>query len=597
MAKKYYKKTQQILDLPFPYFGEAYSNFGYHELGGVMLPDKPTMTDLGEVNDTNIARNLKFGSTPEGAAATASNNQDSFKGTSLSFLAGMGPGINSFVDKQTTDERGIQSQKNAGISGGIRGGLNGLEMGLKTGNPLIAAGATVLGAGIGIYKDVKQGNKQNKAVQENLTNYYASLPENNMTSANPYKMANGGILPTGDMDKDFNSYEGNSHENGGLPIGQNNEVEGGEVNYKNYVFSDRLTPEDKKSTFANLAKRVRGKYKEREYDQAANRAMEQELTSLMQQNEQARIIKEAQDKHLQELENIKQKFANGGYMKNKLKGGGLLDEPPFNDETSAQRNQFIEQFSIVNSTLGLPNNQPVNPETPIPNTKKTFSNTDLYNKDLQDALANSQKASTKTKIGNEEIALGLSMLPALYNNIKGAKASKTILDKAHPELINLEAERYALKNEGAKARLIAGENVRNLGMGSGSSLAGLAAAHSAISSNVMEGLSRSYQNEANTNVGIKNQFTSMNTGIRNQEIVANEQNQAMSDSLKSLGLSDLSRNAQGYLKDKSLKKENLRSNEERTNLINQLFPNYKLGKDPETDKLVVQYINTYYNGK
>lgn len=587
MAKKYYKRKQEILSLEFPYFGTAFANYGQFAEGGLLTPEKPEMTDLGEINDTNIARNLKFPN-------TNTNQNKGFDIKSLSGISNVGNTVNNYIDENSTDPRGFQDPGKAALSGGLRGGLNGLELGMKTGNPFIAAGAAALGAGIGIYKDVTQSKKQNKEAAANLANFYAQSPGANSTSANPYKIANGGYLQNGGpMDENFNAYNGNSHEEGGLPIGQNNEVEGGEVNYKNYVFSDRLTPEDKKSTFANLAKRVRGKYKEREYDQAASRAMEQELTKLMQQNEQARIIKEAQDKHLQELEGLRQQFKNGGF-KDPL--GRKFGTPG-----RAESQEFLNSTEPVNENTNFDinkyNSYKPNEVVPEFNYEAWKATQDKYKTNVEGNSTKVDPTKQKSKFGSEEAALGLSMLPAIYNNIKGAKASRTSFAKATPELINLEAERYALKNEGAKARLIAGQNVRNIGGGSGSSLAGLAAAHSAISSNVMEGLSRSYQNEANTNVGIKNQFSSMNTGIRNQEIVANEQNQAMSDSLKSLGLSDLSRNAQSYLKDKSLKKENLRSNDERTNLINQLFPNYVFNKDPETDKLVVKYINTYYNGK
>ena len=46
----------------------------------------------------------------------------------------------------------------------------------------------------------------------------------------------------GDLSNVFTEYNGNDHEQGGIAIGQDAEVEDGEVRWKDYIFSDTLAP-------------------------------------------------------------------------------------------------------------------------------------------------------------------------------------------------------------------------------------------------------------------------------------------------------------------------------------------------------------------
>lgn len=119
-------------------------------------------------------------------------------------------------------------------------------------------------------------------------------------------------------------FQGNKHEQGGIPLA-GAEVEGGEVKWNDYIFSDRLETE-KGSTFASIAKRIKNKYKGRENDKLANDSMEIELTKLMKANESARLMKEEmnQASHLEDLKKYGGfvdldgdgaiKYANGGRM-------------------------------------------------------------------------------------------------------------------------------------------------------------------------------------------------------------------------------------------------------------------------------------------
>jgi hypothetical protein len=95
---------------------------------------------------------------------------------------------------------------------------------------------------------------------------------------------------------DFNEYEGATHDEGGIPIGPDAEVEGGEVRVEDYIFSDRLQDPITGKTFAEAAKKVQKKYSGRQNDAPSNRAMEKELTALMTSNDMAKQIAEQEEK-------------------------------------------------------------------------------------------------------------------------------------------------------------------------------------------------------------------------------------------------------------------------------------------------------------
>lgn len=445
---------------------------------------------------------------------------------------------------------------------------------------------------ISYYEEYHNINKDKDSLDTRfLKDSKKDFSKNLLEDGKPIKFNNGG-------DKSVNNFNGASHENGGIKLTEDAEVEGGETSYKDYVFSDTLKVPGKNITFAQATKRLESKYKGRENDPYVMRAKEQALTQYMQQNEMVKAMEEAKQAHQQQLQEIQMKF--GGIKK--LKPGGPKSPGLFAEATMDEDNSFTE-YNVGEGSLPdmyklsyLPKNEQLPNLNYGPETGKNKPENDPYRignysqKDLsliteEDTTDNTIPTSNKkkSKIGNEEIALGLSMLPGLYNTVKGWKPDVTNFQNMTPHLVNLESERENLRREAGKARLIANENVRNIGGGSGTALAALASQSSAINDSKMKGLSDSYQREHLANVSTLNDFLVRNNAINNEEIVANEQNKAMSDSVKSLALADLSNNAQSYMRDKSLTKENRRINDLKLNIINQLFPNYEWGKDPNKD--------------
>ena len=102
----------------------------------------------------------------------------------------------------------------------------------------------------------------------------------------PFMMANGG-----DLTQYMNGGTHEENPNGGIPVGQGALVEEGETRNKDFIYSDRLKPKGSKKTFADLSKVIEAKYKGRERDTAANKAKQQALDTLAQEQES---LKESQ---------------------------------------------------------------------------------------------------------------------------------------------------------------------------------------------------------------------------------------------------------------------------------------------------------------
>jgi len=178
----------------------------------------------------------------------------------------------------------LQSSNSA--AGTIGGGmLSGAATGMALGPIGAGVGALIGGIG-GIMK-----NKQNNEVEEMQRKMM--MQQSNMQSLQNFQNANkmyregGNVNP---LDNQLTQYNGLQHEQGGLPIGQNTEVENGETRgigtTENYVFSDTLKPDKKsKKTFADLSKSIEKKYANYDSDKFAKQSKDRELAMLMQEQE------------------------------------------------------------------------------------------------------------------------------------------------------------------------------------------------------------------------------------------------------------------------------------------------------------------------
>ena len=96
---------------------------------------------------------------------------------------------------------------------------------------------------------------------------------------------------------------GNTHENGGVAITPNIEVEKGETRFEDYVFSNELKIPGSKMTFAQKSKQINAKYKKRENDDLALETKKREFADLMAINDLVRYDQTKKQESKQNIEN------------------------------------------------------------------------------------------------------------------------------------------------------------------------------------------------------------------------------------------------------------------------------------------------------
>lgn len=208
----------------------------------------------------------------------------------------------------------------------------------------------------------------------------------------------------------------------------------------------------------------------------------------------------------------------------------------------------------------------------------------------KDGKKGSSTPADRFRFGREEAALMASSTAALDNIMKGLKPEVSRLKRVSFERLNLEDLRRLNRINADRQSTQMGKSIRGSGRSSGEVLSALASSNAAIASGRMGQDAQSYLQEEQANNQISNQEVQTNNQIAMQEYMNNEQNRAMAKSVGNLGLANLGQNYQGYLRDKTLDEKNLAYNDKVQNLINQMFPNYKFGTDPETDKFLLQYL-------
>lgn len=631
-------------------------------------------------------------------------------GSGIGAAADIGSGL---LDMLATEQH---QRVNKGQMTG-QGALSGAKFGAQVGGmfgPLGAGIGAGLGAiGGGIYGNI-QGSKAEEENASNLRDYYYGTGQNNRAGwqDNAPTFANGGTLPTfsaGNMD--MTMFEGNSHEQGGIQIG-GSEVEGGEVRVDDYIFSDRLKS-IKGKTFADEAKRINNKYKERTNDAPTERSKKKELTSLMQDNESARIMEEqiqADPNAVNNIQDVKDfgdsiEFRNGGvhiksskrgeltklakernmgvnalatlinsnrdmYSKDSIKlayggrmpkmkhdggklpmyaGGGTMyqdggPDDPYKIKTSpgfevpqqglsdfgfedldqfrSFYNQYIDEDfdwedtkfwgdrhqsaynSLADHFADNPSDRPgaspnIDPSQLPGLETPTFSGPDPSNMlPGFDAAANEttlddtdkNKNTGKNKFGRPEAALLTTSGANIGKALRALKPETVQYQTYTPEKISLEGQRQVARRQTSIGRAISRQNARASGRSSGEALSNLATTNAALTENLVQSDLQSFMKEGNINTQIENRARQYNTQIMNQSILANEQNRGMAQTVFDQATSDQAHAVQGYMKDKGMIAENERYNNQIVGLINQMFPNYSWGEDPEKDnKLMLQF--------
>jgi len=411
--------------------------------------------------------------------------------------------------------------------------------------------------------------------------------------------------PTG-QDVEYNEFEGNSHEEGGIALGQDAEVEGGEVRVKDYIFSDFLTDPATGKTFAELAKKVEKKYEGRgDFDAPTNRAKEKELAAIMEKNEVERL-------HQEELEAAQQESAEAAeqVMSNDIEQG--LTEEGLAPEEGMQE---MPQEGMPPQDMGMPQegmeDMPVD-EGMLPefryggNVKKYFGGGPFVDAAMQNAnLAQTimdnpvsqqysdlqGKSLDKTSFGDQAKSFlgdshnqGLlaSLAPAVSDLARSSRVEDTRFARI-PDLPTYDGSqaRMDVDRQAGRALTTAQQGLRNLAPGTGGQLAASAQAASSIADAGMRNMAGITDREQQSFVDAKGRQVLGNVELENQERIARAQDRAMRESMRSMSEKDISMAIQGKTRDDSMRAENEQFNQMQTDLINQLYPNYKFATPEE----------------
>jgi len=145
----------------------------------------------------------------------------------------------------------------------------------------------------------------------------------------------------------MSEFKGAKHTEGGIQLGQNAEVEAGEVKWKDYIFSDQLTPENKDSTFASIAKRIKNKYKGRENDKKSNQALEAELSRLSAENDiqKQKHEQETMNSHINDLKTYGNHVQMGEDGNPQYSDGGKLELIKGARKAGLSLDQFVTHLS------------------------------------------------------------------------------------------------------------------------------------------------------------------------------------------------------------------------------------------------------------
>lgn len=371
-----------------------------------------------------------------------------------------------------------------------------------------------------------------------------------------------------EMGGNLTQYQGNSHEQGGIPIGQKNEVETGETRgpknsptTKDYIYSDTLKVG--KKTYADLSKAIEKKYSRRENDRMSAEQKELELSNLMnsQEEHRERMMMNTYKKAYVGPMNGRSKYRWGG------NGEWIPDEPTgpraaFDDGDS---NFGADNTELINATNDLgaasyrnqnlamtaetareasgynPNRQYTPSYNPYQNSLKPWSLNksgdlpDYKGADMNDATTSQNPAQTRSPRGannfdyNSLYAAG-NFLGSTYDVYRGLKGGDPVdyeritAQTVNPELVNYKASRDLERRdvkEGFNNTQRELKNVNNPAQ----YLSLITQTAGNRDKTISDAIAKSYENEINTNAQLKNQAKYYNAGAKTNADVFNAQTQ------------------------------------------------------------------------
>jgi hypothetical protein len=443
----------------------------------------------------------------------------------------------------------------------------------------------------GLYHWNDFGKKPNEPTFSNESKYNSNvMPGGSWKGENYTPPSTNSIVPnTSVFPKQYNMggnltrYNGMKHEDGGIPISNTDEVEGGETSFQQgsqnpndpgtFIFSDSILVPGTKKTFADESKKIDNRYKKRENDVWATNAKKMQLGKLAELQEQVKGTTEQQGMQMSPDGSV---HKMGGKMQSNMKangtsrynlskkmmnihdgGGGITN---FNSIASGVYNPN-KKVPYAPYVQPLPNAPVVQPRTNIVATQPVVNNPiisktndlselgltqgdiqiDPYKINKMNMLAPSVKTPATLDMGlqtnkvagvnpvgdkgfNSDMIIPMAGygLQALTNlPMLLAKPNKATYDRITPEKVDLTGQRLEAQGSRNKALSVAKRNASMLGSASAiNSFNG--AAISDIYGKYGDQINNSLMNEKNTNAGIVNDTRGKNAQIQMAEVEANQ---------------------------------------------------------------------------
>lgn len=408
------------------------------------------------------------------------------------------------------------------------------------------------------------------------------------------------------MGGELTHFNGPTHEEGGIALGQDAEVEGGETRHEDYIFSDRIKVPGKKITFAEQSKLIEKRYAKRPDDKLSVQAKQLELQRLTAAQESIRAkmmdnntkmfwdggyntpgftselggvpqgyqngrIATAPLHNMQmldETDNTRLKWLPGGDRKDPLNPGKpqLMDDtdntklvdPYFYDKTKfvedagddisgfvPPESQMSEDAKLraVNGLVGGNQSRTADPAAPTTSTNPYKPNP--YNHKLNPYF------------------MGAQTLGSLHQIYMGAKGPDAVnYDRVQANLVDYtDTKNQATRGiksgfNGTKQAIKAGTNGN-----AGSYLANVVNAAGARDRGIGETITRMDEAQKNTNAQILNQTSAQNAQIQMAELEARQREKDAASTHVTSGLNNLGNVAGGIGKD-------VRSNEVQNMIVN-----------------------------
>jgi hypothetical protein len=374
---------------------------------------------------------------------------------------------------------------------------------------------------------------------------------------------------------DLTRYKGNTHEYGGIPLGNTNaEVEHGETRYKDFVFSDSILYPNSKQTIADRSKKIENKYSKRVNDKYSDTAKERELNNLMQTQE-----------HIKQF--IPQ---DGNTYSVKYKNGGMFIKPYKTKYSLGTSDIGLRALEAVNNNMDFLNSY-ANLQRVTPRGLSGIQASEADIKGMNNAIKGpndfSQYGNYKGAKGagdgdmfNNKLTFGeqfASYLPAATQMFMSRKGpAQTKFQRLNPETVNLELERDLLKQNAATNRATVNQNIRNTAQTPASYLAAMITGNALNTQALNQGLGQSVQNEANYNNQILNNANMFNTKTANDEFIANEMNKAAYQKALLDGIVSGTSAFKGNARDNRAYASNNAYNNAANNSLKNLFAQYLL---------------------